>query len=284
MMLVCFILFSVPTILFQIIIFRIKSYIMFSFILLFYMIAIFSVMRGGCTDPGILPRQKETNLTRNKKDFNLIKGGSIVKYSYCYTCNVFRPPRTSHCAQCDNCCLRFDHHCLWLGNCVGQRNYKFFFLLVNTLNILSIIEIIYSIYIIVISAKDEEEKKIKFRTFTITVLSFVALFDLLFCVFFLGKLGGLHWKLVVNNITFYDHYKKKLINPVNDNPYYKNVWQHIYRLILKFTHKSFLNEISEIENIAFMNTVDNKNEECNTDKSDGEKTDQPSVDQKEKNM
>ena len=217
---------------------------MIGVMLFLYLISVFAIIRGGCTDPGIIPRKEfqiGIDTFRTKRDFNLISNGALVGVTYCPTCNIYRPPRASHCSVCDNCCLRFDHHCIWLGTCVGKRNYKYFYLLVTSLNINLIIAFIYDLYIIIESAKDKEEKKIQFRVLTITILSGVSFVDLMVFIFFLGRLQVLHNKLVLHNYTFYEDFKKKLKNPWKIHPFYKNVWQHIYRLLLEFTPKSLLN-------------------------------------------
>mmetsp|Transcript_44018 Transcript_44018/g.111429 ORF Transcript_44018/g.111429 Transcript_44018/m.111429 type:complete len:372 (+) Transcript_44018:111-1226(+) len=104
------------------------------------------------SDPGIMPRQKDygecadpvTGALRARQPpryFDTILRGHAFRLKYCVTCNIYRPPRCTHCSVCENCVERFDHHCPWIGNCVGKRNYWLFYWFVTStgaLNALSL--------------------------------------------------------------------------------------------------------------------------------------------------
>ncbi|KAI5731317.1 hypothetical protein M8J77_008135 [Diaphorina citri] len=112
-----------------------------------------ALFRTSFSDPGVIPRAtsdeaafietqielKNVNLDsptfrpppRTKE---IVIRGQTVKLKYCFTCKIFRPPRASHCSICDNCVDHFDHHCPWVGNCVGKRNYRFFYAFIVSLS------------------------------------------------------------------------------------------------------------------------------------------------------
>lgn len=46
----------------------------------------------------------------------------------CPHCKCVKPPKSHHCRQCNMCIVRMDHHCPWIGNCVGYNNQKAFLL------------------------------------------------------------------------------------------------------------------------------------------------------------
>mmetsp|Transcript_9612 Transcript_9612/g.21352 ORF Transcript_9612/g.21352 Transcript_9612/m.21352 type:complete len:494 (-) Transcript_9612:775-2256(-) len=86
-------------------------------------------------DPGIYPAVSSPHKPRPPSDATI---GGPLGYRYCTTCNIFRPPRSKHCNSCNVCVSKFDHHCQWVGNCIGERNYRFFFLFLISITCLTV--------------------------------------------------------------------------------------------------------------------------------------------------
>ncbi|GFP95009.1 probable protein s-acyltransferase 14 [Phtheirospermum japonicum] len=87
------------------------------------------------TDPGFVPpnwrpavdeESGDTDPLTNITEFSSESDNSRVRF--CRKCNQLKPPRCHHCSVCGRCILKMDHHCVWVVNCVGALNYKYFLL------------------------------------------------------------------------------------------------------------------------------------------------------------
>ena len=223
-------------------------YIIISSIL--FICNIYTMLKCGCTDPGILPKQKMNfHYITKKEKMKFRIDGHILQLNYCYTCNIFRPPRTSHCSRCDNCVERFDHHCLWLGNCIGKRNYKYFYTFLVSLNLNSLLQIGFCIYVMVIDIQKIKSKENAGYALSI-IVGCIILYNLLFIILFIGKFLGEYTYLLIKDITYIEFKKKKLkIYPNGLNPFNKyNLCSRKSILCLKRNKSKIMDMLEQLAN------------------------------------
>ena len=81
----------------------------------------------------------------------------FVEYKYCTICHIEQPLRCKHCKHCDQCIATHDHHCPWIGNCVGERNRFTFFWFIQFQFIQIVIGLLICIEITLIKKQDNDQ-------------------------------------------------------------------------------------------------------------------------------
>jgi palmitoyltransferase ZDHHC9/14/18 len=177
-------------------------------------------------DPGILRRYHYSGFFKyDRKNSKIFQLGFVRQYKYCGTCSIMRPIRSSHCMDCNNCVEKCDHHCPWIGNCVGKRNYIFFYSYVVCFSFtLLYIEgfCIAHIWKYLHDSIDEndyktEEKKIKNIVAYSLCDIIISLYLIIYCIVCMAFTLGLlvyHTSLVINNTT-----TKEMLKFIWNNPF-----------------------------------------------------------------
>ncbi|ESQ46850.1 hypothetical protein EUTSA_v10027785mg [Eutrema salsugineum] len=192
------------------------------------------LMLTSARDPGIIPRNSHppepevldgntnsgTSLTPRLPRVKEVEvNGIIFKVKYCDTCMLYRPPRCSHCSICNNCVERFDHHCPWVGQCIAQRNYRFFFMFVFSTTLLCVYVLAFCcVYIRKIK---ESENVTIWKAMLKTPASIALIIYTFISMWFVGGLTGFHLYLISTNQTTYENFRYSYDR--RSNPHNKGV-------------------------------------------------------------
>ena len=127
---------------------KIISYNLIYILYTILFLAVYNFYLCSISDPGII-RKKNISFLKQKYPYDFLFNSDKPQGK---KCNFQKINRSKHCRICDTCIEKFDHHCIWINNCVGAKNFKYFlyfifihWVLVTYASILAISVIYYEI-------------------------------------------------------------------------------------------------------------------------------------------
>ncbi|KAJ1606511.1 DHHC family palmitoyl transferase [Cryptosporidium canis] len=153
-----------------------------------------------------------------------------VRLRFCDYCRMYQPLRTKHCTACERCIRTHDHHCPWLGVCIGEYNRcKFWWL--SLVQFPECIWILYCIFTCFFKADLSNGRPTIFDTCSMIFIAgnalFIAFLSLLLVIY--------HIFLAYNNLTTWENLawnKISYLKPFPDtqnSPFSKG---HLYNMAI----------------------------------------------------
>ena len=105
-----------------------------------------------CSNPGKMVNHDYVDL------LDIVENGNEIE-DFCPDCLVKTKFRSKHCLVCQQCVEEFDHHCFWVGNCIGKKNYTLFFIFLIYILLNSLFTIVINIYYLITEIRKESIKE-----------------------------------------------------------------------------------------------------------------------------
>ena len=216
----------------------------------------------GTIDPGIMNRNSKFCFRGDDTCIKLVHKGFYKETKVCKTCYIVKPFRSHHCNDCGNCIYNFDHHCPWIGGCVGGRNYVYFFTFLCLFNINNIFIAVFCIIHIIYSYKDiKGEEKID-KWVAINLINLIpTLLTMIFLgltMFFTVGLNIYHIKLISRGMSTKEEIKTLIFDNIG-NPYDKGCSKNCGEFWTR--HKKYEKSytVKDLRTKAIIVNNDNKN-------------------------
>lgn len=165
-----------------------------------------SLIATAFTEPGIVPRGSSS--IHGEESIANKPGAS------CPICKIKKfSPRIRHCKHCDNCVDTFDHHCPWTGNCIGVRNYAYFFAFISSV-VLGSILLLFSSILVIIGYMQHLECNLPWVRFIAMSFYFAWSLTVMIPV---GLLFAFHCNLIWHGVTT-SEYLRRIRAPIENKP------------------------------------------------------------------
>ncbi|KAF7458572.1 putative palmitoyltransferase [Cryptosporidium felis] len=186
-------------------------------------------------DPGVLKKNSQFSSPLCSLDLQI--NGQIVKVKICPVCRIIRPPRSVHCNVCNHCVDRFDHHCPWVGTCIGAGNQKAFMLFISSLFLVEVAMLVGSCKMVnhftmeaVNDPRFQNSTQIFIHTMNNAAGAAVVIGFACFTILFSSSLLLFHCYIGAMNKTTYEEVKK--LYSETSNPWYSGISRNLSELFL----------------------------------------------------
>jgi len=181
------------------------------------LITLIMLAKATLTEAGIIPRKSmdewpdptpealaHGNGPLYPPPVGLMNGRHPVPLKWCKTCLIYRPLRASHCRACDNCIEEFDHHCPWVCNCIGRRNYRYFVGFLASIVVFDVYIFATSLAVLILGSVGSSSFWDSVSEHPLALVELLIAFIFFWC---LASLCGYHAFLMLHSMTTNEHIK-----------------------------------------------------------------------------